>query len=140
MRPFDRLVCASIAVPDIEAILPVYTEQIGLEVTREMRESPRGFGMKWVSLGQDGKTFLELIAPTGTEGPVAGFLDKDGPSHVYQLRFEVDDIDEALAELESRGLRVMKGQDVPGYHRVGWIHPASTGGVLFELVQFVEGG
>jgi predicted enzyme related to lactoylglutathione lyase len=79
---------------------------------------------------------LELLEPTGTEGPVAAFLNKPGTSSVYQVRFAVEDLDATLAGLEQRGTRVIRGQDVPGEVRVGWVHPKSTGGVLFELVQY----
>jgi methylmalonyl-CoA/ethylmalonyl-CoA epimerase len=136
MKQFTEIACVSIAVPSIDDALPAYTAGLGLEITGERRESKRGFGMEWIELGADGKTFLELIAPTGEGGPVAKFLDQEGTSHVYQVRFAVDDLDEALEELGQRGLSVIKGQDVPGDPRVGWVHPKSTGGVLIELVQF----
>lgn len=136
MQQFTGIKCISIAVQSIDAALPAYTEGLGLEVTSAPRESKRGFGMRWIELGRDGETFMELIEPTGTEGPVASFLEKDPTSRVYQVRFAVDDLDETLADLSARGLKTIKGQDIPGEHRVGWVHPKSTSGVLFELVQY----
>lgn len=136
MQQFAGLKCISIAVKSIDEALPAYTEGLGLEVTRAPRESKRGFGMRWIELGRDGETFMELLEATGTDGPVAAFLDKDPTSRVYQVRFAVDDLDETLAELSSRGLKTIKGQEIPGEHSVGWVHPKSTSGVLFELVQY----
>ena len=136
MEKFAGIKCVSIAVPSIDETLPYYTEGLGLSVTAEKRESKRGFGMNWIELGNDGETFLELLEPAGADGPVAAFLDKPGTSKVYQVRFAVDDLDATLAGLEARGAVVIKGQDIPGEVRVGWIHPKSTGGVLFELVQY----
>lgn len=136
MQQFGGIKCVSIAVRSIDAALPAYTEGLGLEITAAPRESKRGFGMKWIELGRDGETFMELLEPTGSGGPVAGFLDKDPTSRVYQVRFAVDDLDQTLDELAARGMKVIRGQDIPGEHRVGWVHPKSTDGVLFELVQY----
>lgn len=136
MEPFRAIRCVSIAVPSIEAALPAYRDGLGLEVTAAPQVSQRGFGMNWVELGHDGTTFLELLEPTGTEGPVAGFLAKPGATSVYQVRFAVTDLDGTLQELQGRGMRTIIGRDVPGQERVGWVHPKSTHGVLFELVQY----
>jgi methylmalonyl-CoA/ethylmalonyl-CoA epimerase len=136
MKPFERVACVSVAVPSISDVLDTYTAGMGLGVTSDIQVSQRGFGMRWIELGQDGQTFLELIEPTGKDGPVASFLRKGGPSHVYQVRFAVDDLRGTLKTLSRRGLRVIEGQQVSGQPDVGWIHPSSSGGVLIELVQF----
>lgn len=136
MTEFSGIKCVSIAVESIDEALPAYTEGLGLEVTSARRSSKRGFGMDWVELGRDGETFIELLEATGEEGPVANFLRKKGASSVYQVRFKVDDLTATLAELESRGMSVLRGKEVPGELSVGWVHPKSTSGVLFELVQY----
>jgi methylmalonyl-CoA epimerase len=130
---FDGLACVSVAVPSIADALPAYTEGLGLEVTHDVVESER-FPLRWVELGAGGRTFLELLEPTGDDGPVRRFLDRRGPG-VYQVRLFVDDLDEALRELEGRGVRVIRGDDVPGQPRIGFVHPASTHGVLFEVME-----
>lgn len=139
LQPFDGIRCVSIAVPSISSSLDAYTQGLGLEVTSPPRESKRGFGMNWIELGHNGKTFIELLEPTGTEGPVARFLANDRGSGVYQVRFAVDDLDETLRELDARGMVTLAGSDVAGEQRVGWVHPKSTSGVLFELVESLEG-
>lgn len=133
-KPFTGIACVAIAVPSIDEVLPSYTEGMGLEIISPIRESKRGFGMKWIELGHNGVTFIELLEPTGTDGPVAKFLSKNPSSHLYQLRFIVEDVEESLVDLESRGVRVIRGQPVPGDPDVGWIHPAATGGALVELL------
>lgn len=138
MKPFTGIACVSIAVPSIDEALPAYTEGLGLEITAAPRESKRGFGMRWVELGRAGVTFVELIEPTGTDGPVATFLGKDPSSHLYQLRFLVDNVEESLVAFESKGLRVIRGKRVPGEPNVGWVHPKSTGGALIELLGETE--
>lgn len=76
---------------------------------------------------------LELIAPAGNEG-LERFLDKRGPG-LHHICFEVDDLPAALASLKAAGVRLIDDVPRPGArgHQVAFLHPASTGGVLFEL-------
>jgi methylmalonyl-CoA/ethylmalonyl-CoA epimerase len=78
-------------------------------------------------------TALELIAPAGNES-LSRFLDKRGPG-LHHICFEVDDLPGALADLKAAGVRLI--DEVPRLgargHLVAFLHPASTGGVLFEL-------
>jgi methylmalonyl-CoA/ethylmalonyl-CoA epimerase len=129
---FDRIACVSIAVPSIAEALPAYTGGLGLELNGE-RDSKR-FALRWAELGHNGETFIELLEPTSDESPIQRFLDRRGAG-VYQVRFHVDDLDETLATLEAAGMRVIRGEDVPGEPRIGFVHPASTEGVLFELLE-----
>jgi len=78
-------------------------------------------------------TALELIAPAGNDA-LARFLDKRGPG-LHHVCFEVDDLDGALATLKAAGVPLIDDVPRPGArgHRVAFLHPAATGGVLFEL-------
>jgi len=76
---------------------------------------------------------VELIAPAGNQG-LERFLDKRGPG-LHHICFEVDDLPSALASLKAAGVRLIDDVPRPGArgHQVAFLHPASTGGVLFEL-------
>ena len=78
-------------------------------------------------------TALELIAPAGNEA-LGRFLDRRGPG-LHHICFEVDDLPAALAELRAAGVRLIDEAPRLGArgHLVAFLHPASTGGVLFEL-------
>jgi methylmalonyl-CoA/ethylmalonyl-CoA epimerase len=80
-----------------------------------------------------GETEIELIAPAGNAG-LQRFLDKRGPG-LHHICFEVEDIDGALASLKAAGVPLIDDVARPGArgHRVAFLHPAATGGVLFEL-------
>jgi len=80
-----------------------------------------------------GATAIELIAPAGNAS-LQRFLDKRGPA-LHHICFEVDDIDGALADLKAAGVPLIDDVARPGArgHRVAFLHPAATGGVLFEL-------
>lgn len=80
---------------------------------------------------------LEIIAPgpaPGGNASLARFLARRGPG-LHHICFEVDDLPEALATLKAAGVRLIDEAPRPGArgHLVAFIHPASTGGVLFEL-------
>ncbi|HET6147500.1 MAG TPA: methylmalonyl-CoA epimerase [Polyangia bacterium] len=79
------------------------------------------------------ETALELVAPAGNPA-LQRFLDKRGPG-LHHVCFEVDDLDGALATLKAAGVPLIDDVPRPGArgHRVAFLHPAATGGVLFEL-------
>jgi hypothetical protein len=107
-----------------------------------IQEGKRGYGLRFVELGQAGVAFLELLDSPG-DGPVKRFLEKEGEG-VYQLRLETDDLYGAVKELQSRGIRVILPQPVGGGDKItepspdielAFIHPSSVSGVLVELVK-----
>lgn len=129
-----ELACVSVAVRSIRDALPAYTAGLGLTVVGPMRSSPRGFNLRWVELGAEGKGFIELLEPSGGGGPIERFLARRGEG-VYQVRLLADCLDEAVKGLERRGVRVIRGPELAGEPRLAWIHPDSTHGVLFELFE-----
>src|SRR5579871_3827965 len=78
-------------------------------------------------------TALEICAPRGNAA-LDRFLAKRGPG-LHHVCFAVDDLPGALAELKAAGVRLIDETPRPGArgHQVAFLHPASTGGVLFEL-------
>ena len=81
-----------------------------------------------------GDTELHVNAPTG-EGPVAAYFRQHGASlHHFALR--VDNLDVTLAQLEKKGFKPLglPTETAPGLREV-FIDPATTGGVLIQLVQ-----
>ncbi len=87
-----------------------------------------------------GDGFVELISPTEPEGAIARFMAKRGAG-VHHVAYRVDDIEAALAELASRGVRLIDETPRSGAHGwlVAFIHPEAACGVLTELVQ-TDGG
>jgi methylmalonyl-CoA/ethylmalonyl-CoA epimerase len=122
----------AIAVDDIDAALAKYREVFGLAAAeRELVESQKTETLRLPI----GTSALELISPRGNES-LARFLEKRGPG-IHHIALEVEGIEEALAFLEKLGVPLVDRSPRigAGGHKVAFVHPKATGGVLVELVD-----
>jgi methylmalonyl-CoA/ethylmalonyl-CoA epimerase len=87
-----------------------------------------------------GGPFLQTLQ-AGDEGVVRRFVDKRGPG-LHHIAFVVDRLDDALADLDGRGVALIDHAPRPGGMgtRVAFLHPSAAGGVLIELVEDPDGG
>ncbi len=83
-----------------------------------------------------GDAEVELLESTDPSGPIAKFLEKKGQG-IHHIAFRVENIDEALAELKEKGIKLI--DETPrkgaGGARIAFLHPKATGGVLVELSE-----
>lgn len=79
---------------------------------------------------------IELLCPTSAAGSVARFLERRGEG-LHHVALRVPDLPAAIARVKAGGLKLVKDdiQTGAGGHRYVFVHPASSGGVLFELVE-----
>jgi methylmalonyl-CoA/ethylmalonyl-CoA epimerase len=78
---------------------------------------------------------IDLVEPTGPESTVARFLEKRGEG-LHHLALEVDNVDNELKVLESKGVQLIDKEGREGVAgQIGFLHPKSLAGVLIELVQ-----
>ncbi|MBK8216005.1 MAG: methylmalonyl-CoA epimerase [Myxococcales bacterium] len=122
----------AVCVADIDAAAAKYKEALGLEGTvREVVASQKTEAL----LLPIGDSSLELIAPKGNEG-LAKFLEKRGPG-LHHVAVEVEGIEAALAFLKGIGVPLIDEAPRKGArgHKVAFVHPKATGGVLVELVE-----
>jgi methylmalonyl-CoA epimerase len=79
---------------------------------------------------------VELLEATDPESPVAKFIEKKGEG-IHHIAIRVDDIEEALSELKTKGVKLI--DETPrkgaGGAMIAFIHPKATGGILLELSQ-----
>ena len=133
MSMIRRLDHIAIAVPDMEAAIARFVDDLGIELAG--REDVPSESTSTAFLPIDG-TKIELIHPIAGEGPVATYLEKRGGG-LHHLCFETDDIEADMARLKEKGYRFLSEAPKPGAHgtRVAFIHPKSCGGVLIELAE-----
>jgi methylmalonyl-CoA/ethylmalonyl-CoA epimerase len=122
-----------IAVSSIEAGKSFWQDVLGLpfedaETVEEQKVTTAFFPV--------GESEVELLESTDPDGPVAKFIEKKGQGFQH-VAFRVENIDEALAELKEKGVRLI--DETPrkgaGGARIVFLHPKSTGGVLVELCE-----
>lgn len=122
----------AICVNDLDAAAAMWRQVLGLEPTvREVVAAQKTEAM----LLPVGETSVELISPKGNEG-LARFLEKRGPG-LHHIAVEVEGIEEALALLKGLGVPLIDETPRRGArgHKVAFVHPKATGGVLVELVE-----
>ena len=122
----------AICVPDTDEAIARYKQVLGLEP--EVREVVASQKTE-ATLLPIGETSLELISPKGNDGLVK-FLEKKGPG-LHHIAIEVEGIEGALATLKALGVPLVDETPRTGArgHKVAFLHPKATGGVLVELVE-----
>ena len=125
-----------IATKSIDEALKFWSDALGLEnVHTEIVEDQK---VK-VAMLPLGESRIELLEPTSEDSPISKFLDKRGGG-IHHIAVDVDDIEASLAQLKSQGMRLIDETPRIGAEGclVAFVHPASSGGVLLELVQTIE--
>jgi methylmalonyl-CoA/ethylmalonyl-CoA epimerase len=130
---FERINHVGIAVEDLDDAVDRYERQFGVELLH--RELLEGGTLDAALLGA-GEDRVELFASLESDSPVGRFLARRGPG-IHHIAYEVDDIEDALARLRERAVKLVDESPRPGIHgtRVAFVHPSSCLGVLTELVE-----
>ncbi len=86
-----------------------------------------------------GNTHLQLLEPSGPESTVAKFIEKRGQG-LHHIAIRVTDIEATLAHLKKEGADLLDSEPRigGGGHRVAFVHPKTTNGILIELVEVVD--
>jgi methylmalonyl-CoA epimerase len=125
-----------IATKGIDEALKFWEDALGLEnVHTEVVEDQK----VRVAMLPIGESRVELLEPTSDDSPISKFLEKRGGG-IHHIAIDVDDIEASLAQLKAKGMRLIDETPRIGAEGclVAFVHPASTNGVLLELVQTLE--
>ena len=137
MIKVKRIDHVAVAVADRDAAAQDLSAMFGL--TAGAREHVAGQKTDVAFLhpgaGGDDATDIEICAPAGNPA-LERFLARRGPG-LHHVCFEVEDLGGALATLKAAGVRLIDETPRPGArgHMVAFLHPAATGGVVFELSE-----
>jgi methylmalonyl-CoA epimerase len=122
-----------IAVRDLDKALEFYRDALGLEIGEAEDVPSQQVRARFVPVGD---ASLELLEATGEQSAIARSIERRGPG-LHHVTLRVDDIVAALAQLKTRGVRLV--DEVPregaGGSLVAFIHPSAAQGVLVELKQ-----
>ena len=121
-----------IAVKSLASAKGIY-EKLGLKVSPEEVVEHEKVRLVMVPVGE---SRLELLEPTSEDSTIAKFLAKRGEG-LHHVCMKVPDLSAAVAKLKQNGVRLVSDEIKTGAggHRYIFVHPASAGGVLLELVQ-----
>ncbi|MFL5823773.1 MAG: methylmalonyl-CoA epimerase [Solirubrobacteraceae bacterium] len=122
-----------VAVEDLDAALALYEKGLGMTLVHRETVSEQGVEAVLLDVGD---SHVELLQPLGADTAVGKFLARRGPG-LHHVAYRVADVESALRQLAAAGLRLIDEQPRQGIRnsRVAFLHPASTGGVLTEIVQ-----
>ncbi|QGY47398.1 methylmalonyl-CoA epimerase [Maribellus comscasis] len=120
-----------IAVNSLEEAIPFYEEKLGLKCYSVEEVTDQKVKTAFFMVGQ---TKIELLESTDPEGPIGKFIEKKGQG-IHHLAFAVDDVNQSLAELEEKEVRLIDKSARKGAEglNIGFLHPKSTMGVLTEI-------
>ena len=132
MAKLKKINHVAVVVADVDESLKFWRDALGIEL-HHVEDVPSQKAM--VAFLPVGDSEVELVKPTTDDSGAAKFLAERGGG-MHHLCFEVDDIVEMLAELKTKGVRLIDEEPrvLPG-RKMAFIHPKSTGGVLVELYE-----
>ena len=121
-----------IAVGSIDEALRFYQGALGMgEAHRETVAEEKVH----VAMLRAGESRLELLEPVDASSTIAKFLEKRGPG-IHHVAMRVPDLTAAVERMKREGARVLNEPRIgAGGHKYVFVHPASTGGVLIELIE-----
>ena len=127
----------SMAVWKIDESLPFFTDVFGWKEAGRFRNDEAGFaGVVLDVPGADGQRQMqwEILEPIGEDSFIAKFLRERGPG-LHHVTLEVADADEAASGLRKSGIDPFGGPRVSYDWKEMFVHPKSSGGVLFQLYE-----
>lgn len=127
-----------IAVPDLDAAIRWYHDNLGMIVLHEEINEEQGVREAMLSVrgAPKGSAQIQLMSPLDENSTIAKFIDKRGPG-LQQLAYRTSDIDALSKRLRGQGVRLLYEAPRRGTanSRINFVHPKDAGGVLIELVE-----
>ncbi|MCX5512010.1 methylmalonyl-CoA epimerase [Kaistia algarum] len=130
-----RLNHVAIAVPDLDAAMRVYRDQLGADVSAPVDLPEHGVTTVFVTLPN---TKIELLGCFGPESPIGSFLERNPAGGIHHLCYEVADLVAEVDKLRGEGARILgDGRPKIGAHGkpVVFLHPKDFLGTLVELEE-----
>lgn len=123
----------AIAVDNLEETLEQFERLFG--ATADHRETIASYNVE-VATVQLGNTCIEFVEGKTPDSPTRKYVENKGPG-IHHIALEVTDIAAAMAALTAAGAELIDKtpRTGKGGSQVAFIHPKSTGKVLYELVE-----
>lgn len=124
-----------IATTQGERLASVFSTILDAPVVHEEESPDISFRFLDVEAG-----YLELLEPKDPSSDIGEYIADQGEG-VHHLGFETRDLNSALDTVQAAGVDLIDEEPRPGAweHRIAFLDPASTGGVLIELFDYANG-
>src|SRR5580765_5313518 len=104
---FTAIDHVGIAVPDLDAAIAFYESNYGMTVLHSETNEEQGVREAMIGYpANPGAAVVQLLAPLSPESTIAKFIDRSGPG-LQQLALRVTDVEQVMALLKERGLRLL---------------------------------
>ena len=123
----------AIAVRDLDAAVDYHRRAFGAAVAH--REVVERDGVEEALLAV-ADSYIQLIAPTRPDSPVARFVERRGEG-LHHVGYRVVDCAAALAAMVAAGATPVDPEPRPGSRgtTIAFVHPRGSFGTLIELVE-----
>jgi methylmalonyl-CoA/ethylmalonyl-CoA epimerase len=125
-RPVDHV---AVAVPSLEEACALFELVSGSPCSPVETLEAQGVRVTFSGI-------VEILEPLGPETTVGRFIERRGPG-LHHIAYRSPDLEADLTRLADQGIELIDTTPRPGArgHRVAFLHPRSTGGILVELVE-----
>ena len=125
-----------IAVKDLEKNASFWKNIIGLK--HRGVEDVDSHGVL-TDIYDTGSGKIELLVSKYPDSPISKFIKKRGTG-IHHICLIVEDIDEAIEHMNKNKIKLIGDKPTIGAenHKVIFIHPRSTGGILVELAEKIN--
>jgi len=139
MMAIQGVMKIGLAVKDMDEATEMLARVLGLVPGEVVAYEP--YRMKYCMV-PIGDSFIELIQPTESEGPIARFIKTNGEG-LQHLSFKVTDLEKTMEALRQRGVSFL--QEIPireetsiGTAKYVFLNPRKSHGVLVQLMEISE--
>ncbi|SDH47057.1 VOC family protein [Alteribacillus bidgolensis] len=126
-----------IAVRDLEESINFYKNVLSGVLLDRYRSEDKGVESEVAIMEVSGNR-IELLLPTNnTTSPIARFIKQKGKG-VHHIAYRVDNLDNAIKDLEMKKIRVMEETLRINKHgrRLIYLNPADTEGTIIEYCDY----
>jgi methylmalonyl-CoA/ethylmalonyl-CoA epimerase len=129
----EKISHIGIAVESLDEQINYYKDTLGLkfsgtEVVEDQKVKVAFFDV--------GDTRIELLEATDEDSPIAKFIAKKGQG-IHHMAYQVNDCQLAINIMDEKGIRLIDTEPRigAGGHKIAFLHPKSTFGILTELTE-----
>ena len=130
-----RIEHIAIAVDSMKQSLELMRDTFGLDLEYEEQ-----IGQTKLAMLPVGQTYIELLEGQGPESGVTKWIEQKGTG-LFHICFEVEDIEEAIAELKAKNVKLQSETWKIGHDgsKIVFLDPSCTGNVVIELAELPAG-